>query len=92
MHNGDQVLYRQELAVEQAKRTGILVVLHELRLKRLQLLATAPERHPHPVRDCEDCLRYGRCDSCDCVDGKEPDPTFHCGVEGCYQCEIWPLQ
>lgn len=93
MHNGDQVVYLQERRVARAKRTGVLLTMESGRLETLKILSTAPERHERPVVKCKDCKEYGIDPFCHCQgEGEEPDSTYHCGVEGCYQCEIWPLQ
>lgn len=93
MHNGSQVLYYQELRVARAHRTGILRVLEEEKLASLLPVAMVPERHPVKYVECQECKLYGRDFACHCGGaGVEVDGSYHCGVEGCYQCEIWPLQ
>lgn len=93
MYNGARILYIQFSRVKRALRLGILTTLEVQKLAELQTIATLPERHETPMIDCRDCIKYGKDDECHCHgEGVEPDATFHCGVEGCYQCEIWPLQ
>lgn len=89
MLNGEQVLYLQQLRVDRAIRVGILEKFEATKLEELEPLAMAPERHEMLLVECKGCKEFGPDEDCSCK-GTGNEPT-HCGVEGCYQCEIWPL-
>lgn len=94
MHNGEQVLYLQQLKIKRSLRLGILTKYQVRKLAEIQPIAMLPERHEVKYVECVDCKEYGLDEDCIWCHGKGElqDDTYHCGVEGCYQCEIWPLQ